>query len=116
MITRRGIAAGLCLGLDVPVGSVSPSLESISVVVLMGTPMGVKGNDPSPLAARRIQDARAFLTEHGAAEALRIESDGGIRTNAVLDLRAAGSDVIVMGSLAFKSQDIARTMDWVRAL
>jgi ribulose-phosphate 3-epimerase len=100
----------------VPLQSLSPSLESISIVVLMGTPMGVKGKGLSPLAARRIREARTLLAQHGAEKTVRIESDGGIRTNTVPDLRAAGAQLIVMGSLAFKSEDIAGTMRWVRSL
>jgi ribulose-phosphate 3-epimerase len=115
-ITRRGLAAGLALGLDVPLASLIPSLESISVVVLMGTPMGMKGKDLSPLAAQRILDARALLVEHGAEKTVRVESDGGIRTSTVPALREAGAQLIVMGSLAFKTDDIAGTMAWVRSL
>lgn len=46
---RRELAAGLALGLDVPLESLVPSLPSINIVVLMGTPMGVKGKNLSPL-------------------------------------------------------------------
>ncbi len=115
-IARRGLAAGLALGLDVPLSSVIPSLESISILVLMGTPMGVKGKDLSRLATRRIMDARSLLAEQNAEKTVRIESDGGIRTNTVPALREAGAQLIVMGSLAFKSKDIAGTMSWVRSL
>jgi ribulose-phosphate 3-epimerase len=115
-IARRGLAAGLALGLDVPLEAVTPSLESINIVVLMGTPMGVKGKDLSPLAGRRIRDARALLAEYGAEKTVRIESDGGIRATTVPALREAGTQLIVMGSLAFKSEDIARTSGWVKSL
>ncbi len=115
-IAGRGLASGVCLGLDTPIESLAPALEAISVVVLMGTPLGVKGAGLSRLAARRLQDARALLAEHGVQEKVRLESDGGIRTETVPGLRAAGAQLIVMGSLAFKSQDIGRTMAWVRSL
>ena len=115
-IALRGLAAGLALGLDVPLEAVTPSLESINIVVLMGTPMGVKGKDLSPLAGRRIRDARALLAEYGAEKTVRIESDGGIRATTVPALREAGTQLIVMGSLVFKSEDIARTSGWVKSL
>jgi ribulose-phosphate 3-epimerase len=115
-ITSRGLAAGLALGLDVPLESLAPSLDSISIVVIMGTPMGVKGKDLSPLAAQRVRAVRALLMENGVEKTVRVESDGGIRTQTVPVLRAAGTQLIVMGSLAFKSEDIVRTMDWVKSL
>ena len=115
-IARRGLPAGLALGLDLPVASLAPSLSAISVVVIMGTPMGVKGKDLSPLAAPRVRAARALLKERGFEKKVRVESDGGIRTTTVPDLRAAGAQLIVMGSLAFKSDDLAGTMRWARSL
>ncbi len=115
-IGRRSLAAGLGLGLDVPLDHLAPSLEAISLVLLMGTPMGVKGKGLSPLAAQRIRSARGLLAAHGVEERVRIEADGGIRSQTVPMLRAAGAQVIVMGSLLFKSDDIARTMEWARSL
>jgi ribulose-phosphate 3-epimerase len=113
---RRGLAAGLALGLEVPLESLAPNLPSISVVVLMGTPMGVKGKNLSPLATPRVRAIRALVKEHGMEKSVRVESDGGIRANTVPDLRAAGAQLIVMGSLAFKSDDIGSTMKWVKSL
>ncbi len=115
-ILHRGCAAGLALGLDVPVASIAPCLESLSVIVLMGTPMGVKGKSLSPLAAPRVAEARSLLTELGAEAAVRVESDGGIRPETVPTLRRAGTQIIVMGSLIFKSPEIEKTIAWVRSL
>ncbi len=115
-IARRGLAAGLCLGLDVPIETLAPSLSFINVIVIMGTPMGVKGKDLSPLAAPRVRAVRALVQKHGAEGSVRVESDGGIRATTVPDLRAAGAQLVVMGSLAFKSKDIAETMRWARSL
>ena len=115
-IARRGLAAGLAVGLDVPLERLIPSLPSISIVVLMGTPMGVKGKDLSPLAAPRVRALRAMVREHGMEKTVRVESDGGIRANTVQGLRAAGAQLIVMGSLVFKSQDVGGTVKWVKSL
>lgn len=115
-ITRRGLAAGLAFGVDMPLASLASSLETISVVLLMGTPMGVKGKDLSPLAAQRITEARAILARHGADKTVKIESDGGIRTTTIAALCEAGTQLIVMGSLAFQSKDIAGAMAWVKSL
>ena len=113
---RLGLAAGLALGLDVPVESVSASLSSINIVVLMGTAMGVKGKDLSPLAASRIRAVRALVKEQGVERTVRVESDGGIRATTVPSLRAAGAQLIVMGSLAFKNEDLGSTVKWVKSL
>ncbi len=113
---RRELAAGLALGLDVPLESLVPSLPSINIVVLMGTPMGVKGKNLSPLAAPRVRAVRALVKEHGLERTVRVESDGGIRASTVPGLRAAGAQLIVMGSLLFNSEDIGSTVKWVKSL
>ncbi len=113
-IAHRGLAAGLALGLDVQLESLASSLEYIDIIVLMGTPMGVKGKDLSPVVVQRIRKAHELLANHEVD--VRIEVDGGIRTHTVPIIRAAGAQVIVMGSLAFKSEDIARTIAWVKSL
>ena len=54
-ILALGINAGLALCLDTPLEQVIPYLEKIDLVLLMGTALGVKGQDLSPLACQRIQ-------------------------------------------------------------
>ncbi len=115
-IHDRKLAAGIVLGLDVPLEYLLPNLDSIEIVVLMGTPMGVKGKEPSGLAVPRIKKLRSLLSEHGFADRVKIEADGGIRANTVPALRAAGADLVVMGSLAFKSDDLEKTFSWIRSL
>ncbi len=115
-IHRHGLASGLALGLDVPLDSVVPYLEMVDVIVLMGTPIGVKGAGLNPQACPRIAALRAILDEQGLSERIKIEADGGIRQNTVPQLRAAGAGLIVMGSLAFKSSNLSGTFDWVRSL
>lgn len=115
-IAERGLSAGLALGLDMPLEAILPYLDMIEVVVMMGTPMGVKGQDLNRLAVPRVQRMAALLQTYGYREKIKIEADGGIRTHTVPVLRAAGADLIVMGSLAFKSSDLEETFAWVHGL
>jgi ribulose-phosphate 3-epimerase len=115
-IRQSGAAAGLCLGLDVAPASIVPYLELVDVVLMMGTPMGVKGVEPSKLAYQRVGTMRRLVAEAGLAEQVRVIADGGIRTHTVPLLRAAGADGVVMGSLAFKSANLEETFAWVHSL
>jgi ribulose-phosphate 3-epimerase len=115
-IADRGLSAGLVLGLDVAPEAILPYLDMIEVVVMMGTPMGVKGQELNRMAIPRIRRIACLLEEYGYRGKIKIEADGGIRTNTVPALRAAGADIIVMGSLAFKSSDLPKTFDWVHSL
>ena len=115
-IHTLGLGAGLALGLDVPVELVLPYLEMLDIVVLMGTPLGVKGAEPSHLSYARMRAMQSMLQKQGFSEQVKIEADGGIREHTVPTLRASGADLIVMGSLAFKSRDLDETFTWVHRL
>jgi len=115
-IHALGLGAGLVLGLDVPVEFVLPYLEMLDVIVLMGTAMGIKGAEPSPLSYTRMHAMQSLLKKEGFSQQVKVEADGGIREYTVPGLRAAGADLIVMGSLAFKSQDLDETFAWVHGL
>jgi ribulose-phosphate 3-epimerase len=115
-IRELGLGSGLALGLDVPVDFVLPYLEMIDIIVLMGTAMGVRGVELSSLACPRMRAIQSLLKKEGFSHKVKVEADGGIRMNTVPALRANGADLIVMGSLAFKSQDLDETFAWVHGL
>jgi len=116
MARQMGAACGLSLGLDVPPEQVLPFLDQIEVVLMMGTPMGVKGVEPSRLAALRIQRLRQVIEGEGYSGKVKIAADGGIRRHTVPELRAAGADLVIGGSLVFKSSDLEETFDWLHGL
>jgi ribulose-phosphate 3-epimerase len=115
-IRQCGAAAGLCLGLDVAPASIVPYLDLVDVVLMMGTPMGVKGVEPSRHAYQRVGEMRRLVAKAGLAGQVRVIADGGIRKHTVPLLRAAGADGVVMGSLAFKSPNLEETFTWVHSL
>ncbi len=115
-IRAYGPGAGLALSLEDPVESVFPYLGQIDLVLMMGTQIGIKGQDLSPLACPRIQKMRALINSNGYSDGIKIEADGGIRAHTVPQLRAAGADLVVMGSLLFRSTDLQSTFAWLHGL
>jgi len=113
-ILRAGRSAGLALRLDTPVAESEPYLDRIDALLLLGTVLGVKGQDLAPEACGRLRDAASMLGERRAR--VRLIADGGIRSHTVPLLRRAGADVIVPGSLVFQSQNMVETFSWLRAL
>jgi ribulose-phosphate 3-epimerase len=110
---RHGCGAGVALKLETPVRAALPYLDAVEVVILLGTEVGVKGRGLAPLACDRLREARTLLREH-AKPGVRLVADGAIRTHTVGELRAAGADAVVPGSLVFQSTDLESTFRWLR--
>lgn len=115
-IDASGAQAGVALQLETPLEAALPYLEQVGAVVLLGTRLGVKGQDLAPEACPRIAQLRAWRHERQLDERVKIIADGGIRAHTVPQLRAAGADAIVPGSLVFQSENLAETVGWLHAL
>lgn len=115
MLAARGIAGGVALTLEQPLEALEPFLSKVAMVTLMGTRIGIKGAGLDPEACARIRQLRSRLEARGLGHVL-IAADGGIRETTVPDLRAAGADTVVMGSLAFGAEDLQARFDWLRGL
>jgi ribulose-phosphate 3-epimerase len=113
-ILSAGRSAGLALRLDTPLTASEPYLDRIHALLLLGTVLGLKGQDLAPEACGRLASAASMLGERRPR--VRLIADGGIRSHTVPLLRRAGADVIVPGSLVFQSQDLVETFSWLRAL
>jgi ribulose-phosphate 3-epimerase len=116
LIRELGCKAGLVLRLETPVSLLKPHLGSIDFVTLLGTAIGVKGQGLSEQACPRLLEARALMRAAGREQAIVLAADGGIRAQTVPQLRAAGAETVVMGSLAFGDPDLAARIAWLKAL
>jgi ribulose-phosphate 3-epimerase len=113
---NAGAGTGLALGLDVDPGTIEPYLELLNLVLIMGTPMGVKGVKPSGYVYERVRKMKTMINKAGLDQQVKVFADGGIRDNTVPNLRRAGADGIVAGSLAFKSNNLQNTFQWLHEL
>jgi ribulose-phosphate 3-epimerase len=115
-IHRMGIATGLVLGLDVPPETIAPYLELVNLVLMMGTPMGVKGVKPSSHIYDRVRKIKSLISQEGLDEQVKVFADGGIREHTVPKLRSAGADGVIAGSIVFKSANLDETFNWLHGL
>jgi ribulose-phosphate 3-epimerase len=115
-ISNLGKAAGIVLKYDTPVAGATPHLDRISFLTLLGTAIGVKGQALSPTACPRLIEAKNIISAAGKSEAIILAADGGIRENTVPELRTAGAETVVLGSLAFGATDLAARMRWLKSL
>lgn len=111
-IKEMGLRVGLCSRIEAPASVLVPYLADIDIVLVMGTPMGVKGI--ARLANVAVSNVRE-LARHRAAFGFEIIADGAIRTETVPILRDAGVTGVVAGSLIF-SNDMAAINKWLKSL
>ena len=99
---RSGVASGCAIGLDDRLDPVMRHLDTLSTVLVMATPIGVKGQ---PFDNRAIGTVRELI-RHRPDTAPSILVDGGIRWTSVAKIAAAGADGVVTGSITADSDDL----------
>lgn len=115
LIKKRGLRAGLVLKVETPVATLKPYLDQISFLTLLGTSIGVKGKGLHENALDRLREARAMVAAANVGHRIVVVADGGIRHETVPNLRAAGAEAVVLGSLAFGDADLPGRMAWLAA-
>jgi ribulose-phosphate 3-epimerase len=113
---RLGLVAGIVLKVDTPVAKAKSFLKDIGFLTLLGTAIGVKGQDLSPDACNRLREARDMIDDARVPQRIVLAADGGIREHTVPELRRASAETVVLGSLAFGAPDLAARMAWLKAL
>jgi ribulose-phosphate 3-epimerase len=115
LIRELDLKAGVVLRLETPVETIRPLVADLDFVTLLGTAIGVKGQGLSDQACPRLIEAANILKTEGRSDIV-LAADGGIRENTVPQLREAGAQTVVLGSLAFNAPDLAGRIAWLRAL
>jgi ribulose-phosphate 3-epimerase len=115
-INAKGLAAGLVLKVDTPVVRAMHFLKDLQFLTLLGTAIGVKGQVLNASAGDRLREAKTMINSANVKHRIVLAADGGIRENTVPDLRKAGAETVVFGSLAFAAPDLAARMAWAKAL
>ena len=113
-IAKLGLASGMVLRVETPVETIAPFLPELDVLTLLGTAIGVKGQGLDALACDRLIAAGDLIDLSGRR--ILLAADGGIRETTVPQLRAAGAETVVLGSLAFGAPDLAERMAWLHGL
>jgi ribulose-phosphate 3-epimerase len=105
LIRDQGVKAGAVLNPATPLEKLPWVLEDLDFVLLMSVNPGFGGQRFIPATLGKIRQLRAMLTDRGLT--LPIQVDGGVNTDTVADISAAGADVFVAGSAIFNKSDYA---------
>ena len=114
-IRDAGCLCGIALRADSLVNALAPCLPLVDLVLLMGTPLGIKGCEAGAQALERLKTARSLIDAAGPGRVL-LTADGAIRSHTVPGLYAAGADMVTPGSLVFGNPDMRAAFAWLHGL
>jgi len=106
-IRERGAKAGVVLNPATPLSALDEILGEIDFVLLMSVNPGFGGQKLIPSVLDKARRLRARLDAE--APDVRIEIDGGVTADNIVEVAACGVDMIVSGSAIFGSGDIRGT-------
>ena len=112
LIREHGCRPGLVFNPATPLDYLDYTLELLDMVLIMSVNPGFGGQRFIPTTLRKLADARARIRASGRE--VRLEVDGGIKTDNIGAAAAAGADTFVAGSAIFGSRDYAATIREMR--
>lgn len=104
-IRSKGIKAGLVIKPATPVEAVRPYLHKIAMLLIMSVEPGFGGQSFIPASLEKLRAAREMIDASGYS--VDLEVDGGVNTDNISEILAAGANVIVAGSAVFRATDPA---------
>ena len=95
-----------------PISAIEVVLPDVAQVLIMSVNPGFGGQSFIPSALEKIRALREMIDQRGLT--IDIEVDGGIKTDNIAEVAAAGADVFVSGSGVFGTKDYAATITELR--
>ena len=111
-IREGGAMAGIVFNPATSLGWAEHILDVVDLMLIMSVNPGFGGQSFISSALNKVQQARAMVTESGFD--IRIEVDGGVKTNNIGTIAAAGADTFVAGSAIFGADDYRETISAMR--
>ncbi len=112
-IHALGCRAGLVFNPAQPLDALDWVLEDIDLVLIMSVNPGYGGQSFIDSALRKIESVRKRIDQCG--KDIRLEVDGGIKTDNIARVASAGADTFVAGSAIFGQPDYKAVLDAMRA-
>ncbi len=111
-IKAKGCKAGLVFNPAASMDVLDWVIDDIDLILIMSVNPGFGGQSFIDSALRKIEDARKRIDASG--KDIRLEVDGGIKTDNIARVAAAGADTFVAGSAIFGKPDYQQVIDAMR--
>ena len=103
LIKAEGKQAGLVFNPAMPLDTLEYVIDKVDLVLIMSVNPGFGGQSFIDSALRKIEKARKLIELTGRD--IRLEVDGGIKTDNIRRVADAGADTFVAGSAIFNQPD-----------
>ncbi len=117
LIREQGCKAGLVFNPATPLDWLTHVMHKVDIILLMSVNPGFGGQSFIPATLTKLRAARKLIDAHVQAggQAIALEVDGGVKTDNIRDIRAAGADTFVAGSAIFGQPDYQTVINAMRA-
>ncbi|MBQ75420.1 MAG: ribulose-phosphate 3-epimerase [Gammaproteobacteria bacterium] len=112
LIKSAGVKCGLVFNPTTSLSYLDYVLDKIDMVLIMSINPGFAGQSFIPATHRKIRQVRELID--GAGRDIRLEIDGGVKTDNIADIARSGVDTFVAGSAIFGTDDYAATIAVMR--
>lgn len=110
VIRSMGKKAGVSLNPATPESVLQYVIDKVDLILVMSVNPGFGGQSFLTSQLEKIKNIRAMIGDRP----IELEVDGGVNTDTIADVVAAGADVLVAGSAVFKGDDYAATIKTLR--
>ncbi|MCF7966081.1 MAG: ribulose-phosphate 3-epimerase [Methylobacter tundripaludum] len=113
LIKDCGCKAGLVFNPGTPLHHLDYVMDKLDMILLMSVNPGFGGQSFIPSALDKLRQVRKRIDDSGFD--IRLEIDGGVKTDNIRAIKEAGADTFVAGSAIFSQPDYKKVIDDMRA-
>ncbi|MGZ5057700.1 MAG: ribulose-phosphate 3-epimerase [Methylobacter sp.] len=113
LIKDSGCKAGLVFNPGTPLHYLDYVMDKLDMILLMSVNPGFGGQSFIPSSLGKLREVRKRIDDSGLN--IRLEIDGGVKTDNIRSIKEAGADTFVAGSAIFGQPDYKKVIDDMRA-
>ncbi len=113
LIKDHGCKAGLVLNPATSLEVLTHVMDRLDVILLMSVNPGFGGQSFIPYTLEKLRQVKALIKSSGRD--IRLQVDGGVKTDNIKEIAQAGADMFVAGSAIFNQPDYKAVIDEMRS-